>query len=81
MCKKMSIIIKLITLFGLIGQLTMAKRIAANATDNTYYTGILSDLLHTNRENRLPITPLCNQELVAIQSALDMRDIWAIKCK
>lgn len=84
----MDLLVKIVTLFGLIGHLTVVNSVArlpssssSNGSKITYYTGLLSDVLYTNRENDLAITPLCNQELSAIQNGLDMRDIWAIKCK
>lgn len=84
----MDLLVKIVIFFGLIGQLTVVNSVAmlpssssSNGSKNTYFTGLLSDVLFTNRENNLAISPLCNQELSAIQNGLDMRDIWAIKCK
>lgn len=54
---------------------------AQNSTASTHFTGLLSDILLTNQQNNLDITSLCNKELVFIQNGLDLRDVWAIKCK
>ena len=84
----MDLSVKIVTFLGLIGHLSVVNSVtmlpsssSSNDSKTTYYTGLLSDVLFTNRENDLEITPLCNQELSAIQNGLDMRDIWAIKCK
>lgn len=74
--------VKITTFLSLISYCTSTSNLAIlkeNAT--SYYTGILSDILYTNRENDLEITPQCNHELITIQSGLDMRDTWAIKRK
>lgn len=88
---KMDLFVKIVTFSGLFGHLTLVNSVvlppplssssSTNGSKATYYTGLLSDVLHTNRENDLAITPLCNQELSAIQNGLNRRDIWAIKCK
>lgn len=84
----MDLLVKIVTFLGLIGHLTVVNSVlspsppaAATAASTTYFSGLLSDVLHTNRENDLAITQLCNQELSEIQNGLDMRDVWAIKCK
>lgn len=78
----MNLFVKLTTFLSLISCSTSAVNSAiSNGTATSYFTGLLSDVLHTNRLNNLEITPLCNQELMIIQSGLDMRDIWAIKRK
>lgn len=72
--------LKLTIFVGLI--LNFAATIdASNSTSTTYFTGLLSDLLQTNREHDLKITQLCNDELNSIQSGLNVKDVWAIKCK
>lgn len=85
----MDLLVKIVTLFGLIGHLTVVNSTtmlpsssSTNGSKSTkYYTGLLSDVLFTNRENDLAVTALCNQELSEIQNGLDMRDTWALKCK
>lgn len=78
----MDLFVKLTTFLSLISYCTSTTNSAVlkeNAT--SYYTGILSDVLYTNRENDLKITAQCNHELITIQNGLDMRDTWAIKRK
>lgn len=90
----MDLLVKIVAFVGLIGHLNLVNSTAmlsssASASSlygnytlkTTYYTGLLSDILYTNRENDLSITPLCNQQLTEIQRGLNMRDIWAIKRK
>lgn len=79
-CIKMSLNLKLTVFLGLIIYTTAAS-VTSNSTTTTYFTGLLSDVLQTNRENDLKITQLCNNELNSIQSGLDVKDVWAIKCK
>lgn len=55
--------------------------VASNASMPSHFTGLLSDVLFTNRQQDLSITSLCNQELAMIQKALDGKDDWAIKRK
>lgn len=87
----MDLFVKIVTFFGLIGHLNLvssssstsspSQSSALNTSKITYYTGLLSDILYTNRVNDLSITPLCDQELSKIQHSLDLRDTWAIKCR
>lgn len=84
----MDLFVKIVTFLGLIGNLAIVNSAtvlppspSSKGSKTTYYTGLLSDVLLTNRENDLAITSLCNQELSEIQKGLDMRDVWAIKCK
>lgn len=79
---------KIVTLLGLISRLAVVNSAtvlspssSSNGSKTTYFTGLLSDVLLTNRENDLAITSRCNRELSEIQNGLDMRDVWAIKCK
>lgn len=77
---KMCLNLKLTIFVGLILYF-MDESNASNSTSTTYFTGLLSDVLQTNREHDLKITQLCNDELNSIQSGLDVKDVWAIKCK
>lgn len=91
----MDLFVKIVSFFGLIGHLNLVSSTAMLSTSTsspsqssqlntskiTYFTGLLSDILYTNRVNDLSITPLCDQQLSDIQNSLDLRDIWAIKCK
>lgn len=80
MCLTMDRIVKIAIFAGLINCLT-ASVLAYNSSSSTHFTGLLNDVLQTNRQHDLAISKNCNQELLSIQNGLDQRDVWAIKCK
>lgn len=79
-CVKMNSIAKLLIFIGSISCCTISV-LAYNSTTSAQFTGLLNDILQTNQQQDLGITTLCNQELISIQTGLDLRDVWAIKCK
>lgn len=63
-------------------QLIVQSSLATNSSVPVYYHGLLSDVLQIyNNENNLSITPMCGQQLESIQVGLNVKDIWAMKCK
>lgn len=63
-------------------QLIVQSSFAANSSVPAYYHGLLSDVLQIyNNENHLSISALCGQQLESIQMGLNVKDIWAMKCK
>lgn len=71
--------VKISLILGVVSTFAAANAIAFNSS--SYFTGLLNDVLQTNRENELEISPLCDIELNSIRNGLDERDIWAIKCE
>lgn len=76
---KMCCNLKISLFLSLICGLMSANAVTSNSSAVTHFTGLLSDILETNRQHDLRITTLCDKELNSIQNGLNARDIWAIK--
>lgn len=74
--------LKILILLGLISSSwASANVVVTNSSTHAHFSGLLSDVLETNRQHDLKITFLCNEELNSIQNGLDVKEIWAIKRK
>lgn len=77
----MSLNVKILLFVGLFSPFLAASVTAPNTSATTHFSGLLSDVLQTNHLNDLDISQLCDKELRSIQYGLDVKEIWAIKCK
>lgn len=76
----MNLCVRIYFLIYLISQWAINSESASNSS--VQFDGLLSDVLVTNGyDNKLTLTSLCNRELNKIQDGLNVKDIWAIKCK
>lgn len=74
---KFSFIIYLI----LFGWQVFGQKIENSSAPMRTYNGLLSDFLQAHNYHKLNITHQCNDQLKQIQLGLNVKDVWAIKCK